>query len=262
MKAASALIAPLFLSACVTMGGVETLEIHDKSRIKIGTEVINAEKLPAPTVLVLHGCGGVDSHHREWARQLQAWGYNAVIVDSFKPRYVASACEKLTAVTGLQRAIDAHHVAKWAKQQEWSTKKVGAIGFSHGGNTVLHIVTKEDALREIGEAHIDSAAAFYPYCASMYFFSTRAIPTQIHIGTSDNWTPAGLCPGLAREWKMQDNYFEYQGAHHGFDRIGQDFTVQGQDGGMVISTKILRYDPESNKLARQRVKDFFDLTLR
>lgn len=262
MKLIFALAAPLFLSACVTMGGVETLNIHDKSRMNVGTEVFKAEKLPAPTVLVLHGCGGVDSHHREWARQLQAWGYNAVVVDSFGPRFHANGCLKPFTVPPLQRSIDAHHVAKWAKQQEWSTQKVGAIGYSHGGMTILHAASKEDPQREMGEAHIDSAVAFYPYCSNTYQFLSRAIPTQIHIGTADNWTPSGLCPGLARNWKMEESYFEYKGAHHGFDRISTDIVTMGDAVGGSPAPRILRYDPEANKTARQRVKDFFERTLR
>jgi dienelactone hydrolase len=42
----------------------------------------------SPAVIVLHGCGGVDYHHRKWAEQLVEWGYVALIVDYFSPRGV------------------------------------------------------------------------------------------------------------------------------------------------------------------------------
>jgi dienelactone hydrolase len=37
-------------------------------------------------MVVLHGCSGVVPHDRVCAQQLVAWGYIAVLVDSFRPR--------------------------------------------------------------------------------------------------------------------------------------------------------------------------------
>jgi dienelactone hydrolase len=263
MKSFSVLSASLMLSACVTTGDrVNTLDIHNKSVTQIGTEVFKANKLPAPTVLVMHGCGGVDQHHREWAKQLQEWGFNAVVVDSFGPRFVSSACTKAMSVTPLQRAIDAHLTAKWVMSQEWSERKVGVIGFSHGAWAALHAATKQDAEREIGASYLASAVAFYPYCGSSFNFFSRNIPLQIHIGKDDNWTPATMCKDLARNWALGENYFEYKSAHHGFDRINTDQSVQGTADSGPTRMRILRSDPEANTAARRHVRTFFDTTLR
>lgn len=251
------------LSACVTTGGgVDTVNIHNKSATQVGTQIFKAEKLPAPTVLVMHGCGGVDQHHLDWAKQLQAWGFNAVVIDSFRPRSVSSACTKAMSVTPLQRAIDAHLVAKWVQGQEWSQKKVGAIGFSHGGWALLHAATKQDPQRELGASYLTSAVAFYPYCGSSFNFFSRAIPLQIHMGQDDNWTPATICKDLARNWGMSDNYFEYANAHHGFDRLNTDLFVDGTGTSGPIAKRILRSNPDANKAARGHVQAFFEKTLR
>lgn len=261
MKSAVVLSACFLLSACVTTGGgVNTLNIHNKSVIQISTEVFKAEKLPAPTVLVMHGCGGVDQHHIEWAKQLQGWGFNAVVIDSFKPRSVSSTCTEALKVTPLQRAIDAHLTAKWVMSQEWSERKVGVVGFSHGAWAALHASTKQDAEREIGASYLTSAVAFYPYCGYSFNFFSRHIPLQIHIGKDDNWTPTTMCKDLARNWDLGDNYFEYTNAHHGFDRIDTDLSIQGTDGAVGMRT--LRSDSEANKAARRHVRHFFDKTLR
>jgi dienelactone hydrolase len=261
MKSSAVLSACFLLSACVTTGGgVNTLDIYNKSVTQIGAEVFKAEKLPAPTVLVMHGCGGVDQHHLEWAKQLQEWGFNAVVIDSFKSRSVSSTCTKVMNVTPLQRAIDAHLTAKWVMAQEWSQRKVGVIGFSHGAWAALHASTKQDAEREVGASYLTSAVAFYPYCGSSLNFVKRSIPLQIHIGQDDDWTPASLCKDLARNWELGANYFEYVSAHHGFDRINTDQRIQGTDG--AIGMRTLRSNPEANKAARRHVRDFFDQTLR
>jgi dienelactone hydrolase len=263
MKFITTLTATFMLSACVTTGnGVDTLNIHNKSVIQVGAEVFKAEKLPAPTVVVMHGCGGVDQHHIDWAKQLQAWGFNAVVLDSFKPRGVSNACTKAMIVTPLQRAIDVHLVAKWARDQPWSEKKVGAIGFSHGGWAVLHAATKQDPEREIGASYLTSAVAFYPYCGTSFNFFSRAIPLQMHIGKEDNWTPATICKDLARNWNMSNDYFEHVNAHHGFDRFNTDLFVQGTGASGPIENRILRSDKDANIAARGHVKHFFEKTLR
>lgn len=261
IKPLAVLSACLLLGACVTTGGgVSTLNIHNQSVTQIDAQVFKAAQLPAPTVLVMHGCGGVDPHHLEWAKQLQDWGFNAVVVDSFKPRFVSSTCTKVMDVTPLQRAIDAHLTAKWVMTQEWSQRKVGVLGFSHGAWGALHASTTQDAQREIGASYLTSAVAFYPYCGSSLNFVGRGIPLQIHIGGDDDWTPASLCKDLARNWDLGANYFEYARAHHGFDRINTDQRISGTDG--AIGMRTLRSDPEANRAARRRVRDFLDQTLR
>jgi hypothetical protein len=47
---------------------------------------------PFPAMVLLHGCGGVVPHDRVWAQQLVAWGYVAMLVDSFRPRGVDNVC--------------------------------------------------------------------------------------------------------------------------------------------------------------------------
>src|SRR5712664_2551226 len=49
---------------------------------------------PFPAVVVLHGCSGVVRHDRIWGQQLTAWGYVAIVVDSFRPRGVTTVCNQ------------------------------------------------------------------------------------------------------------------------------------------------------------------------
>jgi poly(3-hydroxybutyrate) depolymerase len=53
---------------------------------------------PFPAMVVLHGCDGVGPHYRTWARQLQVWGYAALLVDSFGPRGVREVCGEVRRV--------------------------------------------------------------------------------------------------------------------------------------------------------------------
>src|SRR5207253_6723 len=62
---------------------------------------------PFPAVVVLHGCDGVGRHDRLWARQLAAWGYVALIVDSFRPRGMITVCNHGMLVPPQLQALDA-----------------------------------------------------------------------------------------------------------------------------------------------------------
>lgn len=209
----------------------------------------------APTVLVLHGCGGVGVHDREWAQRLQAWGYTVVVVDSFSTRTRENVCVRRS-VSPRQRARDALAVAQWVKQQPWSDGHVAAVGFSHGGLSVLMAAASTGVVK--GGQSLDAVVAYYPLCLSekAYPFA-RDVPLQIHIGRADDWTPAAMCPPLVARWQLADQYFEYEGAHHGFDRAAVDRMVRGRSG-----LHVLRSDPEAAARSFERAHAFLREHLR
>ena len=49
-----------------------------------------------PAVIVLHGCGGPDTHHERWAERLVSWGYVAVVINSFSSRGFGNICKTTT----------------------------------------------------------------------------------------------------------------------------------------------------------------------
>ena len=245
----------LLLCLCPTLlyaESIQSVEIHNKKTIKLDIEVFKVDLINAPTVIVLHGCGGVDAHHRDWAKQLNAWGYNSVLLDSFSTRYERSVCQKPFSVTPSQRAVDLQFTAKWIAGQPWGKAKIGVIGFSHGAWSTLYAVSKNEIAREVGTTIISSAVAFYPYCDSSRFFDLPAMPIQIHIGNLDTWTPSTLCADLSRNWSISNNLFVYIDSYHGFDRSNTHISVAGHT---------LRSNQDSNTLARTRTKDFLNKTL-
>ena len=65
----------------ITDETVGTLRAH-----QVGSIILPQGNPPYPAVVVLHGCNGISSSTRIWARRLASWGYAALIVDSFTPR--------------------------------------------------------------------------------------------------------------------------------------------------------------------------------
>lgn len=202
-------------------------------------------KSPRPTVIVAHGCDGVDNvSYTEWAKEINSWGYNAVVADSFKVRNLMSGvCVNPPMVLPETRAKDLIKLAAWIKTQPWHEGKIAVIGFSHGGSTVLNVAnTKQN--------FIDASVAYYPSCHKK--FSGLAsyqpyIPVQAHLAGRDNWTPALECDYLPNEGK-----YLYPDATHAFDMHIPDRVYLGHH---------MAYNKKADTLARQRTKEFFSITL-
>src|SRR5882724_6019230 len=96
---------------------------------------------PFPALVVLHGCDGVHRHERLWAQQLTAWGYVAIVVDSFRPRGMSTVCNHGILVPPELQALDGFNAADYLRAQpNVAGERIGVIGFSHGGWALLKAV--------------------------------------------------------------------------------------------------------------------------
>lgn len=240
----------------------EKIESVDKSTdkpISLGIETFLAKTLPAPTVIVLHGCGGITDHHKAWAQELQGWGFNAVVLDSFTNRDAKDVCKNLRLVSPTQRAMDAHYAAEWIAKQSWASPKIGVLGFSHGSWTALKITAKNERATEFPSgSKITAAVSYYPYCDKASIADSAAIPIQIHHGSLDDWNPIGPCKELAQSWVLGDNFYVYEGSHHAFDAANVFTTFKDGKG----NSRTQKSDPEANALSRTRTLEFLNKNLK
>ena len=130
---------------------------------------------------------------------------------------------------------------------------MAAVGFSHGGLSLLMAAASKGVAPDSRQA-LDAVVAYYPLCLSAQAYPfERDVPLQIHIGQIDDWTPAQRCPDLVQRWHMSDQYFEYEAAHHGFDRKAVDRLVRGRGGLHVLRSK-----PDAAALSFERAQAFLD----
>lgn len=201
---------------------------------------------PKPTVIIVHGCDGVDNpSYNEWAKEVHSWGYNAVVADSFKFRgYHNGVCGNPPVVLPATRANDLIHLAEYIRTQSWHEGKIAVIGFSHGGSTVLNIAnTNQNA--------INVSIAYYPSCHKRFSGLETyhpIIPVQVHLAGRDDWTPAKECDYLPSKEK---HLYEY--ATHAFDMNYPNRVYLGHT---------MAYDKKSDTLARSRTKEFLSTTLK
>ena len=106
-----------------------------------------------------------------------------------------------------------------ARRSGVDPQRVGLLGWSNGGSTVL--ATTNLRHRDVAAAQTQPAfaVAFYPGCeADLKRGYEAAAPLLMLVGQADDWTPPGPCRALAREASGPTPEIEaYAGAYHGFD---------------------------------------------
>jgi dienelactone hydrolase len=206
---------------------------------------------------VLHGCGGLSAHHHGWARRLVEWGYVAIVPDSFGPRGHGAICSLNPQPTPSDtRAGDAWAAARHLAGLPYVRgDRIGVIGFSHGGRTVMAAVQGGSSLPPFV-----AAVAYYPGCDERVHTNVT-IPTLMLVGDKDDWTPADACRAVVRSLRRPElvSLLAYPNAYHGFDveREGARY-VRGARG---INHRVER-DPVAAPDSITRTKAFFDQRLK
>jgi dienelactone hydrolase len=158
-------------------------------------------------------------------------GYAVLLPDSFTPRGHREICTIRTGertVRVQQRRLDVlgalTHAATLAGVDP---TRIALLGWSNGGSTALAAINARDpevaAFGARGMPSFRVAVAFYPGCVAAQKLGARwqtVIPTAIHIGELDDWTPASACVALADASRARGEPITvavYPGSYHGFD---------------------------------------------
>ena len=217
---------------------------------------------PFSTVIMLHGCNGLNragwKHSDEWARWFNSLGFAALVIDSFTPRYVNTTCGDAQALSGELQAADLYTAADYISQvPQLRGKKIGAIGFSHGGWGILdadatNIPAIRDLRSRLANKNVDVAAfvAMYPGCGRHIAASFYA-PLLILIGQQDQNTRADTCQSLGaypRPPAPEVRVKIYPNATHSFDVDKPPRSFLG---------RVLQYDPAAAADAHKQIQSFF-----
>ena len=192
---------------------------------------------PRPAVVALHGCDGLldtkgrlGSQRLRYVKLLNDAGIGVLFIESFITRGEASICSQKPAarlITEENRRQDVYGALKWlATQPHVDPARLGVVGWSHGGQTVLSSANRSDAA--VRDAAVKPAAlvAFYPGCTlfeKMPRYEAVA-PMLVMSGELDDWTPAAPCRRLTDRLASQPQagtmpveFIQYAGSYHAFD---------------------------------------------
>jgi dienelactone hydrolase len=225
---------------------------------------------PFPTVIALHGCGGLGAHaepiqprYRDWAEQLLKAGNAVLLPDSYSSRELGPQCrvnDKERRVRARsERVADIVAARQWLIQQPWvSHHHIGLVGWANGASAVLWAVRPQ--LPSKGDPDFRSAVAFYPDCrlSSGLGWSAR-VPTLVLIGANDDLSSPSACRQMidnARGRSALARIVVYPGAYHDFDRPNLPFQATASNDIGVPERGHLATDPEARADSQKRVADW------
>ena len=224
---------------------------------------------PFPTVIALHGCGGlggqsepVHARYRDWAELLVRTGHAVLLPDSYGSRELGPQChaKERRVLARRERVADVNAARQWLLQQPWIARdRISLMGWANGASALLWAVRPQSLTRGI-ETDFRSAIAFYPDCrvSSGLGWSTR-MPTLLLIGARDDISSPSACRQAvegARGRSALAQIVVYPGAAHDFDRANLPLrAIAGADAGLPERGHI-GADAEARKDAQRRVTDW------
>jgi dienelactone hydrolase len=210
---------------------------------------------PHPALVLMHGCSGLDPAIDRWAATLNDAGYVTLQIDSFGPRGLSNICtDPMKEASPQTRALDAFGALIWLQDQRFvDPDRIGIIGWSHGGNSVLAAASNV-GLTEKLPYRFKAAVAFYPYCFGGGDYQQ---PLLIIQGDKDDWAPHVRCKSLKKRSTNNGKLIElitYPDTYHGFDVV--EFN-DGQWGEGINGQKYwLIYNEKFHLDARDQVRLF------
>jgi dienelactone hydrolase len=214
---------------------------------------------PFPAVILLHGCGGLGPNMAAWAGFLRNEGYAALILDSFSGRGLKRVCGDPTLFAAGPRSSDVFAAAAYLKSLPViKPDRIAAMGFSHGGATVLWAAAYQDRFPDV---KVRALIAVYPGCGGSYRGRT---PLLMLVGAKDDWANPEPCKAMAEQARQNGQpvtLVVYPEARHGFDAAGIRGRVYIADARRGQGATV-EYDPAAHADSEVQVRRFLGEHLR
>jgi dienelactone hydrolase len=227
---------------------------------------------PFPTVIALHGCGGLTGRsepvlprYRDWAEQLLRAGNAVLLPDSYGSRELGPQCRinvrerKVSARR--ERVRDILASRQWLMHQAWVARnRVSLLGWANGASALLWAVRPQLYSRSV-EPDFRSAVAFYPDCriSAGLGWSAR-IPTLLLIGAKDDVSSPPACRQMvdgAQGRSALARIVVYPGAYHDFDRANLPVhAISGTPDAAVPDRGHLGGDPDARADSQKLVAEW------
>jgi dienelactone hydrolase len=180
------------------------------------------DKLPA--IILVHGSGGLSASPDAWAREFNAIGVAAFILDSFAGRGIVSTVNDQSQLNSLAMMVDAYRaLAILAEHPRIDRDRIAVIGFSKGA--VASVYSSNRRFRELyGPPGVEFSAhvGLYTPCNVAYDEDDRTTgkPVRLHHGIADDYVAIAPCRDYVARLKQAGAdvaLAEYPDAHHAYD---------------------------------------------
>ncbi|MGX4807067.1 dienelactone hydrolase family protein [Bradyrhizobium guangdongense] len=239
-------ISALFLTLLISAAQAAQMPAPAQVEIPLSSGVLHAQLFkpegagPFPTVIALHGCGGLGSRsdsvlprYRDWAERLLKAGNAVLLPDSYGSRELGPQCrvKEMHVKARRERVTDIAASRAWLMKQTWVERdRVSLIGWANGASALLWAVRPQAVARDAGPDY-RAAIAFYPDCriSAGLGWSTR-VPTLLLIGANDDVSSPPACRQMvegAHGRSALARIVVYPGAYHDFDRANTPLHAAG-----------------------------------
>ncbi|QQN63673.1 dienelactone hydrolase family protein [Bradyrhizobium diazoefficiens] len=236
----------LFLTLLISAAQAAPAPAPAQVEIPLSSGVLHAQLFkpegagPFPTVIALHGCGGLGGRsdpvlprYRDWADRLLKAGNAVLLPDSYGSRELGPQCrvKEMRVKARRERVTDIAASRAWLMKQNWVARdRVSLIGWANGASALLWAVRPQSTARDAGP-DFRAAIAFYPDCriSAGLGWSTR-VPTLVMIGANDDVSSPPACRQMvegAHGRSALARIVVYPGAYHDFDRANTPLHAAG-----------------------------------
>ncbi len=224
---------------------------------------------PFPTVIALHGCGGLwrepeklSMRHSDWGERLAQTGLIVLMPDSYGSRELGPQCRirEHQVQTRRARVADINAARQWLVQQKWVAKsRISLIGWGNGAAALLWAVRPQMWSRNV-EPDFRSAVAFYPDCRTSFGLGWSArVPTLVLIGARDDVTSSSACHQMvdgARGRSALARIVVYPEAYHDFDRANLPLHAIAASDAEITERGHVGTDADARKDAQKQVAEW------
>lgn len=265
----------LFLTLLISAAQAAPAPAPAQVEIPLPSGVLHAQLFkpegagPFPTVIALHGCGGLGGRsdpvlprYRDWADRLLRAGNAVLLPDSYGSRELGPQCrvKEMRVKARRERVIDIAASRAWLMKQNWVARnRVSLIGWANGASALLWAVRPQSTARDAGP-DFRAAIAFYPDCriSAGLGWSTR-VPTLVLIGANDDVSSPPACRQMvdgAHGRSALARIVVYPGAYHDFDRANTPLHAAASTDAAAPEHGHLGTDSEARAESQKEVAEW------
>lgn len=177
---------------------------------------------PHSVIIVVPGSRGVIPDYLKHAQELTSVGLAVYILDPYAGRGIKDTVSDQGQLTRAASAYDVLAAARMlAIQPGIDGKRIGALGYSRGGQAVLLAAHQQMTRAVLGEGmFLKAVLAAWPQCVYQFENAITA-PTVVRflVADSDNWVSPVQCQGQAAAMRANNSLVSFRffkGAYHAF----------------------------------------------
>jgi dienelactone hydrolase len=203
-----------------------------------------------PTVVLVHGSGGMGANIDMWARELNEMGISTFAHDGFTGRGLTAVSTDQAQLGRLNLILDVYRGLEiLAKHPRVDPGRIVLMGFSRGGQAALYASVKRfhQNWNKSG-AEFAAYIPFYPDCMTTYLSDTDVAnrPIRIFHGTPDDYNPVAPCKRYVEHLLAADRdvkLTEYPNAPHGFDNPLGSTTPSPSRNAQTVRRCVIQEEP-------------------